>query len=102
MWTSQAPRPAKIRIGHKHVCIQKECLISENENYIIEEHMLVISPESAPDAKIPYANINTPSTIVHPISNGCVYIFLFINIEIKTFGWHIQKLGVVLITLLSA
>ena len=27
-----------------------------------------------------------------------VYICLFVNIKIKTFGWHIQKSGVVLKT----
>ena len=34
--------------------------------------------------------------IVLPRSNGYVYICLFVNNEIKTFGWHIQKSGVVL------
>ena len=31
-------------------------------------------------------------------SNGYVYTCLFVNIEIKTFGWHIQRPGVVLKT----
>ena len=31
-----------------------------------------------------------------PRSYGYVYICLFLNIEIKTYGWHIQKSGVVL------
>ena len=34
-------------------------------------------------------------SIVLPRSNGYVYICLFVNIEIKTYGWHIQKSGVV-------
>ena len=38
-------------------------------------------------------------TIVLPRSNDHVYICLFVNIEIKTFGWHIQQSGVVLKTI---
>ena len=41
--------------------------------------------------------IETPS-IVLPRSNDHVYICLFVNIEIKTVGWHIQQSGVVLKT----
>ena len=41
--------------------------------------------------------------IVLPRYYDYVYIFLFVNIEIKTFGWHIQNSGVVLKTnMLSA
>ena len=36
--------------------------------------------------------------IVLPRSNDHVYICLFVNIEIKTVGWHIQQSGVVLKT----
>ena len=39
------------------------------------------------------------STIVLPRSNDHVYICLFVNIEIKTLGWHIQQSGVVLKTI---
>ena len=31
-----------------------------------------------------------------PRSNDHVYICLFVNIDIKTLGWHIQQSGVVL------
>ena len=34
--------------------------------------------------------------IVLPRSNDHVYICLFVNIEIKTLGWHVQQSGVVL------
>ena len=37
--------------------------------------------------------------IVLPRSNGYVYKCLFVNIEIKTFGCHIRKSGVVLKTI---
>ena len=37
-------------------------------------------------------------SIVLPRSNDHVYICLFVNIEIKTVGWHIQQSGVVLKT----
>ena len=33
-----------------------------------------------------------------PRSSDCVYICMFVNIKIKTFGRHIQKSGVVLKT----
>ena len=33
-------------------------------------------------------------SVVRPRSNGYIYICLFVNIEIKTFGWHIQKSSV--------
>ena len=39
-------------------------------------------------------------TIVLPRSNDHVYICLFVNIEIKTLGWHIQQSVVVLKTIL--
>ena len=38
-------------------------------------------------------------SIVLPRSNDHVYICLFVNIEIKTSGWHIQQSGVVLKTI---
>ena len=38
-----------------------------------------------------------PSKVL-PRSNDHVYICLFVNIEIKTVGWHIQQSGVVLKT----
>ena len=38
------------------------------------------------------------SAISLPRSNDYVYICLFVNIKIKTFGWHIQKLNVFLKT----
>ena len=36
-----------------------------------------------------------PTLIVLPRSNDNVYICLFVHIEIKTWGWHIQQPGVV-------
>ena len=39
------------------------------------------------------------SPIVLPRSNDHVYICLFVNIEIKTSGWHIQQSNVVLKTI---
>ena len=39
------------------------------------------------------------SYIVLPRSNDHGYICLFVNIEIKTLGWHIQQSGAVLITI---
>ena len=36
--------------------------------------------------------------VVLPRSNDHVYICLFVNVEIKTSGWHIQQAGVVLKT----
>ena len=38
----------------------------------------------------------TISLLVLPRSNYHVYICLFVNIEIKTVGWHIQQSGVVI------
>ena len=39
------------------------------------------------------------AAIVLPGSNDHVYICLFVNIEIKALGWHIQQSGVVLKTI---
>ena len=44
----------------------------------------------------PVKKYNHSPLIVPPRPNDYVYIYLFANIKIKTFGWHIQKLGVVL------
>ena len=35
--------------------------------------------------------------IVRPRSSGYVYIRLYVNIEINTFVWHIQKSGVAIL-----
>ena len=40
--------------------------------------------------------VNTLAYIVLPGSNDHVNVCLFVNIEIKTLGWHIQQSGVVL------
>ena len=42
-----------------------------------------------------------PLVIVQQRSNYDVYICLFVNIEIKTLGWHIQQSGVVLVRIPS-
>ena len=42
------------------------------------------------------------ASIVLPRSNDYVYICLFINIEIRTLGWHIQHSGIVFEIYLSS
>ena len=42
---------------------------------------------------------NMAYSIVFPRSNGYFNICSFVNIDIQTFGWHIQKSGVVLKTI---
>ena len=44
----------------------------------------------------PVEKYNQSPFIVLQRSNDYVYLCLLVNIKIKTFGWHIQKLGVVL------
>ena len=48
---------------------------------------------------IQYLQIQVNMSIVLSRSNDHVYICLFVNIEIKTSGWHIQQSGVVLKTI---
>ena len=48
---------------------------------------------------IQYLQIQVNMSIALPRSNDHVYICFFVNIEIKTSGWHIQQSGAVLKTI---
>ena len=64
---------------------------------IVQKNTGLLIQNSVMSSGIPYSLQKIP--IVLPRSNGYVLVCLFVNNELKTFGWHIQKSGVVLKTL---
>ena len=57
---------------------------------MIESHRLITTLSIQTYLKTLGIQINAVD-IVLPRSNAHVYICLFVNIEIKTLGWHIQQ-----------